>query len=933
MATPDLKALGRYRIERVLGKGAMGVVYEGFDPRLSRRVAIKTILKSHVDESVAKDYSARFVREAQAVGKLNHPHIVQVHDFGEEGEIAYLVLEFIKGRELKSFFDKNERFELKEMVRIMGELCEALDYAHKAGIVHRDVKPGNVMIDGEMRVKLTDFGVARIQESGAAMTQAGTMVGTPAFMSPEQITGKPVDARSDVFSAGIILYQFLTGEMPFTGAGAWTIAKKIMQDDPALPSTLDGAISPVFDHIVSKALAKQPGQRYQSARELGIALKRAYEGKMDDDDKTVLIAPQKPAVAAAAPAAPKPGANTNTGNHDAELEFWRAIKDGNDPEDFKLYIQQFPNGIYAALAKRKITKLLDPNATTDDPSVIGQATRTDPNQRSRIEPVAAQPPRFDDVQQTMRIERTQALPAEPSMVVPPPSSGLGIGKYAAIGVALVAVGGGAWFISKLAYQAPSKPEVVIAPPKAPVLEQGVPADDAVKKEAERLAAEKAEKLAAEKRAAEKLAAEVAARKAELEKKLAAEEAARRLESAKDKATREKLLAEKVAAEKAAAEAKAQVAKLAADKAAAEKAAEAAKFAAAKLAAEKEAAERAAAQRRLEAKVSQEQAAKSAALAEAEKRAAMARAAEEKDKAERAEAEARMRAAKFAEEQKMSAEKDAAARAEAEKIRLAKVQEEQAASAKRPGRTFRDCDAGCPEMVILPAGSFTMGSAESEAGRHGTEGPQHRVGISQVFAVGKFEVTYDEWEACVRDKGCTQNPGFTAWGRGKRPVIDVSWNDAKQYAAWLAKKTGKGYRLLSEAEWEFAARARTTTAFSFGNGITPQQANYDAGVSYAGSPVGAKQNKTVPVGTYGPNAFGLHDMHGNVWEWVEDCWNASYAGAPTDGSAWTGGNCAQRVVRGGSWDSEPQTLRSALRYYFLTSIRSNTVGFRVARALD
>src|SRR4051812_18925518 len=348
MAAPDLKALGRYRIERVLGKGAMGVVYEGFDPRLSRRVAIKTILKHNLDEALAKDYSARFVREAQAVGKLNHPNIVQVHDFGEEGDIAYLVLEFIKGRELKSYFDKNERFDMKEVVRVMSELCEALDYAHKAGIVHRDVKPGNVMLDAEMRVKLTDFGVARIQESGAAMTQAGTMVGTPAFMSPEQITGKPVDARSDVFSAGVILYQFLTGEMPFTGAGAWTIAKKIMQDDPAAPSTLDGTISPLYDKIVSKSLAKQPAHRYQSARHLGLALKRAYdEGLVDEEDdseKTVMTAPPKKTAAPApaptpAAAVPKQGTTSGT-TQDAELEFWRAIKDGNDPEDFELYIKQ-----------------------------------------------------------------------------------------------------------------------------------------------------------------------------------------------------------------------------------------------------------------------------------------------------------------------------------------------------------------------------------------------------------------------------------------------------------------------------------------------------------------------------------------------------------------------------------------------------------------
>jgi serine/threonine protein kinase len=304
MATPELTTLGRYRIERVLGKGAMGVVYEGFDPRLNRRVAIKTILKSHLDDHTARDYSVRFEREAQAVARLNHPNIVQVHDFGEEGEVAYLVMEFIKGRELKSFFDANERFDLKEAVRIMGELCEALEFAHKAGIVHRDVKPGNVMLDSEMRAKLTDFGVARVQDSGASRaTQTGAMVGTPAYMSPEQITGRPVDARSDVFSAGIILYQFLTGEMPFAGAGAWTIAKKIMQDEPALPSTIDTAISPMFDAVVAKALAKQPEQRYQSARALGTALKRALEGKGEDGDadRTVVRVPGKPAAGTAAP--------------------------------------------------------------------------------------------------------------------------------------------------------------------------------------------------------------------------------------------------------------------------------------------------------------------------------------------------------------------------------------------------------------------------------------------------------------------------------------------------------------------------------------------------------------------------------------------------------------------------------------------------------
>ena len=367
-AATDLKQLGRYDLTGVLGKGAMGIVYEGMDPKLHRKVAIKTILKGHMDDDdAAKEYSMRFMREAQAVARLNHPHIVQVYDFGEEASVAYIVMEFIKGKELKNFFDANERFELKEAVRIMCELLDALDFAHEGGIVHRDIKPANVMLDGQARVKLADFGVARVTDdrSAAEKTQAGTMVGTPAYMSPEQITGGDVDRRTDIFSAGIILYQFLTGEKPFTGSGAWTIAKKIIQDHPPVPSSINNTISPLFDNVVNKALSKQVETRYQTAKEFGAALKRALEGRSDEDDsdKTVFtpggmaaMPSLTPAAAAVRPDATK-GGTSATGSQEVELEFWRAIKDGNDPDDFELYVQQFPTGIYAALAKRKIAKL------------------------------------------------------------------------------------------------------------------------------------------------------------------------------------------------------------------------------------------------------------------------------------------------------------------------------------------------------------------------------------------------------------------------------------------------------------------------------------------------------------------------------------------------------------------------------------------------
>ena len=239
----------------------------------------------------------------------------------------------------------------------------------------------------------------------------------------------------------------------------------------------------------------------------------------------------------------------------------------------------------------------------------------------------------------------------------------------------------------------------------------------------------------------------------------------------------------------------------------------------------------------------------------------------------------------------------------------------------PGTVFRDCE-GCPEMVAVPAGSFMMGSPEAAA-----EMPIHRVTIAEPFAVGKYEVTFAEWDACVADGGCYgYRPNDMKWGRRNRPVVNVDWNAAQMYATWLNEKTRKAYRLLSEAEWEYVARAGSETAYSWGNEIGRNRANCDG----CGSRWDGKQ--TAPVGMFAGNAFGLHDVHGNVWEWVQDCWNKTYAGAPADGSAWEQGDCNARVVRGGSRVNNPRVLRSALRNWVTTGGRVNDVGFRVARSL-
>ena len=234
-----------------------------------------------------------------------------------------------------------------------------------------------------------------------------------------------------------------------------------------------------------------------------------------------------------------------------------------------------------------------------------------------------------------------------------------------------------------------------------------------------------------------------------------------------------------------------------------------------------------------------------------------------------------------------------------------------------GKKLRDC-AGCPELVMVPGGSYEMGST-----KYGNEEPVHRVTISEPFAVGVYEVTFGEWDACVSGGGCNgYRPGDDGWGRGSRPVVDVSWKDAQAYVGWLSRKTGQGYRLLSESEWEYVARAGTTTEFHFGNDISRSQANY-----------GWNEGKTVSVGSYPANRFGLHDVHGNVREWVEDCWNDNYRGAPSDGSAWESGDCSLRVLRGGFWSSPLEFARSAVRGRLDTGNRNDLIGFRVAKTLD
>jgi formylglycine-generating enzyme required for sulfatase activity len=248
-----------------------------------------------------------------------------------------------------------------------------------------------------------------------------------------------------------------------------------------------------------------------------------------------------------------------------------------------------------------------------------------------------------------------------------------------------------------------------------------------------------------------------------------------------------------------------------------------------------------------------------------------------------------------------------------------------------GSTFKDCE-NCPDMVSVPAGRFVMGSGKSEKGRQKSEEPQHEVAVTAPLAIGKYEVTFDDWEACALEGGCANyQPQDGGWGKGRRPVIYVSYDDAKAYVEWLRQKTGKPYRLLSEAEWEFAARGGTSTPYAGGETLAPTQANYDAS-SAAGRGQPEYKGTTIEVGTFPPNPYGLYDMEGNVFEWVEDCWNPTHAGAPADASP-RGGDCARRVAKGGAWYYEADFARAAARMSFPKGSRLNVIGFRVARPLE
>ncbi|HMA11510.1 MAG TPA: protein kinase, partial [Steroidobacteraceae bacterium] len=255
--------IGRYEVVSALGQGAMGAVYKAVDPLIERAVAIKTI-NLHLSKAERAEFEARFYREAKSAGRLNHANIVTIYDVGETADTAYITMEYVEGESLREMLDSGVVLPIELIARIAARVANALNYAHENHVVHRDIKPANIMVTPDRDVKIMDFGIAQIPTG--SRTQLGTVLGSPKYMAPEQVTGQPTDGRTDIFALGVVLYEMLTGATPFNGDNLSAIMYQVLNAEPAPPSTLNPRVPPAFDRIVSRALAKRPEDRYPTAR-------------------------------------------------------------------------------------------------------------------------------------------------------------------------------------------------------------------------------------------------------------------------------------------------------------------------------------------------------------------------------------------------------------------------------------------------------------------------------------------------------------------------------------------------------------------------------------------------------------------------------------------------------------------------------------------
>ena len=729
--------LDHFRIIALIGRSGMADVYRAEDTRLGREVALRVLPPEFARDP---ERVARFVREVRSAARLAHPNIAPILECRESGGLHFYAMALLPGGDLKARIRAHAGgLAAAEALRVAASVARALDYAHGAGLVHRDVKPENILFAADGTAQLTDFRIAHAVTTGTRMTATGMSIGTPHYMSPEQARDGDADGRSDLYSLGAVLYEMLTGSVPFERSDSFAVALAHINDPlPKLPESLS-AYQPLLDGL----LAKSPDDRYGTGGEVAAACEalergepfRVPSGAAGEGETRVMTRTLSGAPASSTPSTGKRGKRRLGRSRLAAVTA----------------------GAVVALGLVALLPPVDAPPPSRDDVTGGSAilaVETEPGGAEVLvdgQPVGRTPLVRDDL-------RPGAYDIELRLAdhVPESLDGLALEDGVVLNVShefvrgrgrltLMTTPSGAWIEMGGRRLAES----------VPVTLDDLPAGDVTLRVG----------------TAGYRPAEVVAR----------------------------------------------------------------------------------------------------------------------------------------------VPMDGVGQLEVELVPWS------------VGDVFRDCPS-CPEMVVVPAGAFMMGSPASEGG--GWERPRRRVEIARPFAMGVHEVTFAEWEACADDGGCgRRRPGDYGWGRGTRPVINVSWEDVQGYVAWLSRETGEEYRLPSEAEWEYAARAGTETRYSWGDEIGSNRASCTGcGSRWDGE-------RTAPVGSLPPNAWGLYDMHGNVQEWTEDCWNDSYRGAPSDGSAWLSGNCGFRVLRGGGFYDLSVFLRSANRYWTGTGFGFSNVGFRVARTMN
>ncbi len=695
--------VGPYQITERLGRGGMAEVYKAFHKDLEVYRAIKFI---RPELGMSEDFRTRFLKEAQGVARLQHPNIIGIHDFGASEDRYYMVMELVEGRSLKEILKNDGQMSIDRSVALVKSVAGALAYAHDAGLIHRDIKPDNIMVDSRGRPVLMDFGIAKLITSDAKITQTGHLIGTPAYMAPEQSRALEVGPATDIYALSVVLFEMLTGHTPFEADTPMAVVLKSLSDPMPMPRSFNAKISEELQGVILKGTAKDMKDRYPSAMEFSAALDRAMDRIQATMDKTVVLPPPKPDVV--------PGSNRL-----ALVAVLAVLFLGSA---FAAWIYLKPSTPATVDADTSLTVEPQTAQRSNDAQVKPGNDKTSDTKKAEFSKAR------DSVVQAVTAPEVEATQVQPSATV-----------------------------------------VDTAEVESPVTTPPVPI----------VAAPDPEK----KRLAETARAEEDAR-------------VRREEDAR-------VIAE--------------------------------------------------------------------------------RAAEEKRK----------------EETRQKAAQAAAASDAKNLVPRAK-----------------------PAMVSIAGGSFSMGCSAPDMACLEAEKPVHTVKVKS-FRLSKHEVTFDQYDAFATATGRAK-PDDKGWGRGNRPVINVNWEDANAFVTWLAKQTGEPFRLPTEAEWEYAARGGTNTVYLWGNEVGFGLANCTGcGSNFDG-------DRTSPVGTFAASKFGLHDMHGNVWEWVQDCWQEGYAGAPTDGSARMTGNCSSRILRGGSWLNNPSYLRIAYRNWLSSNLRDVNTGFRVAR---